>query len=95
MNVGGENVYLIFGADTSSTDLQSWLKNHRKDAQSSSQQSSSQVIQYQDVTQLNVNQQKNAVAISVDGGKADAIQCTYQDNKNTQEDSAQSTNEKE
>ncbi|WP_076431617.1 hypothetical protein [Haladaptatus litoreus] len=95
MDADGDNVYLIFGADTSATDLHPWLKKHKKKLNSSSQQSSSQVIQYQDVTQLNVNQQKNAVAISIDGGKADAIQRTYQNNENTQAGSAESINAKE
>ncbi|WP_458187643.1 hypothetical protein [Haladaptatus sp. NG-WS-4] len=52
------------------------------------------MIQYQDVQQLNVNQQGNAVAISIDGGKAEAIQHTYQDNTNTQTGVAESVNVK-
>ncbi|WP_435159341.1 hypothetical protein [Haladaptatus sp. DFWS20] len=91
-NADGKNVYLVFGADTSSTDLKSWLKNHKGDLQSNSQKSYSRVVQYQNVDQLNVNQQENAVAISIDGGMADAIQRTYQNNKNTQAGDAQSIN---
>ncbi|SIQ67167.1 hypothetical protein SAMN05421858_0029 [Haladaptatus litoreus] len=92
-NANGEDVYLVFGADTSS-DLESWLENRAGDLQSSSQESNSEVIQYQDVNQLNVNQQENAVAISIDGGQADAIQRTYQYNTNTQKGDAQSINAK-
>ncbi|GAA5058848.1 hypothetical protein GCM10025751_42410 [Haladaptatus pallidirubidus] len=89
----GQNVYLLFGVDTEE-DLESWLENQNGDAKSSSQDSSSEVIQYQDVDQLNVNQQENAVAISIDGGQADAIQRAYQTNANTQDGDAQSINAK-
>ncbi|WP_049971887.1 hypothetical protein [Haladaptatus cibarius] len=92
-NANGEDVYLVFGADTSS-DLESWLADRAGDLQSSSQESNSEVIQYQDVNQLNVNQQENAVAISIDGGQADAIQRTYQNNTNTQKGDAESINAK-
>lgn len=92
MDADGDSVYLVFGADTSSTGLDSWVEKHKGDIKKKSQQSSSSVIQYQDVTQLNVNQQKNAVAISIDGGDAEAIQNTYQNNQNTQAGSAQSIN---
>ena len=88
----GEDVYLIFGVDTSSTDLDSWLKDHKHDVHSTSQKSSSEVIQYQDVNQLNVNQHGAAVAISIDGGDANAIQRAQQANNNTQDGSAQSIN---
>ncbi|GKZ13212.1 hypothetical protein HAL_10930 [Haladaptatus sp. T7] len=90
----GDNVYLIFGVDTDSTDLESWLADHKNDLQTSSQESSSEVIQYQEVSQLNVNQQKYAVAISIDGGEADAIQRTYQNNQNVQAGKAWSKNAK-
>ncbi|WP_266079703.1 hypothetical protein [Haladaptatus caseinilyticus] len=88
----GDSVYLVFGADTSESDLESWLQDRMGDIQSSSQESSSEVVQYQDVDQLNVNQQENAVAIAINGGEADAIQRTYQYNTNTQEGNAQSIN---
>ncbi len=92
IHADGEDVYLIFGVDTDSTDLESWLADHKGDVQASSQESSSDVIQYQDVSQLNVNQQKKAIAISIDGGSASAIQRTYQHNKNEQEGNAWSVN---
>jgi hypothetical protein len=91
-DAAGESVYLVFGADTSSVELESWLENNKSDLAASSQESSSKVIQYQDVDQLNVNQQDNAVAIAIDGGDAEAIQRAYQDNKNLQAGSAQSVN---
>ncbi len=89
-DANGQDVFLLFGVDTSETDLESWLKSREGDIQS--QESSSEVIQYQDVEQLNVNQQENAIAISLDGGEADAIQRTYQNNTNTQVGEAESVN---
>ncbi|WP_227356833.1 hypothetical protein [Haladaptatus salinisoli] len=94
VHANGDDVYIVFGADTSSTDLKSWVEEYKNKAKTSSQESSSQVLQYQDVQQLNVNQQGNSVAISIDGGKAEAIQRTYQDNTNTQTGVAQSVNAK-
>ncbi|WP_227357536.1 hypothetical protein [Haladaptatus salinisoli] len=92
-HVDGDDIFLVFGADTSSTDLESWVENNKCDIKANSQQSSAEVIQFQDVSQLNITQQGVAVAISIDGGEADAIQRTYQNNENTQAGSAQSINE--
>ncbi|WP_458207687.1 hypothetical protein [Haladaptatus sp. NG-SE-30] len=94
VHANGDDVYVVFGADTSSTDLETWVDEYQNQVGTSSQESSSQVIQYQDVQQLNINQQGSAVAISIDGGKAEAIQRTYQDNTNTQTGVAQSVNAK-
>ncbi|WP_458205623.1 hypothetical protein [Haladaptatus sp. NG-SE-30] len=92
MDVDGDSVYLLFGLDTSSTDLESWVEDNKGNLNAKSQQASSEVIQYQNVSQLNVNQQSNAVSISINGGQAEAIQRTYQNNENTQAGSAQSIN---
>lgn len=92
MDADGDSVYLLFGVDASSTDLESWVENHKGEIKAKSQQSSSEVIQYQNVSQLNVSQQRNAVSIAINGGKAEAIQRTYQNNENTQAGSAQSIN---
>ncbi len=94
VHADGDDVYLIFGVDTEDIDLESWLADHKDDVHASSQESSSEVIQYQDVSQLNVNQQENAIAISIDGGEADAIQRTYQNNQNVQAGKAVSKNAK-
>ncbi|XVH33616.1 hypothetical protein ACNS7O_17010 (plasmid) [Haloferacaceae archaeon DSL9] len=80
----GRCVYLVFGADTASDGLESWVAANANDLRADPGRSSSQVIQYRDVSQLNVNQQENAVAISIDGGDAEAIQGTEQENTNTQ-----------
>lgn len=94
VQANGDDVYLVFGADTSKMDLETWVEQHKNGVQTSSQESSSEVIQYQDVDQLNVNQQGNATAISINGGKAEAIQRTFQENRNTQEGDADSINAK-
>mgnify|MGYP006291816539 CR=1 FL=1 len=92
MHVDGDDIYLVFGADTSAADLDSWVDTHIYDIKATSQQSSTEVIQFQDVSQLNVTQQDVAVSISVDGGEAEAVQRTYQSNENTQAGNAQSIN---
>lgn len=91
-SVDEDDVYLVFGADTSSTDLGSWVEDHVGRIRARSQRSSAPVLQYQDVTQLNVSQRDNAVAVSVDGGRADAIQRAQQSNENTQSGDARSIN---
>lgn len=89
-DVGCDDVYLIFGADSSEDDLNSWVDNHEGEITAGSEESAAQVIQYQDVSQLNVNQQGNAVSIAIDGGEAAAVQQSDQDNSNSQEGSAES-----
>lgn len=91
-DVDGDSVYLIFGADTAKDDLDSWVGDHRDTIAAGSQDSTAQVIQYQNVSQLNVNQQGNAVSIAIDGGEATASQQTDQNNSNTQDGSAESIN---
>jgi hypothetical protein len=92
MNVDGDDLYLIFGADTSVDDLDSWVEKHIFDIKANTQQSSTEVMQFQDVSQLNVTLQGAAVSISIDGGEANATQRTYQSNENTQIGNAQSIN---
>jgi len=96
--VGGEDdesdseqsVYLVFGADVASDDLDQWVEKFKNgyDAQSAE----STVVQYQDVDQLNVNQQGDAVAISIGDSTARAIQQTEQTNTNEQIAVAQAQN---
>lgn len=91
-DVDRDDVYLIFGADSSEEDLESWVDAHEDEIAAESEDSTVQVIQYQDVSQLNVNQQGSAVGIAIDGGEATAVQQSDQDNSNTQEGSAESIN---
>lgn len=81
----GENIYLVFGADTSDSDLDSWLDDHREEMADGN--AGVPYLQYEDVTQVNVTLQGLAVAIAIDGGSAEAIQKTFQQNENFQSDS--------
>ncbi|RRJ29488.1 hypothetical protein [Halocatena pleomorpha] len=81
MDVEGDNVYLVFGADTSSDNLDSWLNKRMDDVSSNS---STPYLRYQDVSQLNVAVRGLAVSISIDGGEAQALQRTIQKNSNFQ-----------
>nr|WP_273737391.1 hypothetical protein [Natrinema soli] len=91
-DVDGDCVYLVFGADSSEDDLDAWVAEHEDEIAEGSQDSTAQVVQYQDISQLNVNQQANAVSIAIDGGEATAIQQADQNNSNTQEGRAESIN---
>jgi PGF-CTERM protein len=90
------DVYLVFGANPADGDLESWVEEHEDQmstgAAGSDGQSDTdaQIIQYQDVDQLNVQQNGNAVAVSIDGGEARAVQRAVQDNYNTQLGEAES-----
>ncbi|NUC73648.1 hypothetical protein HTZ84_15280 [Haloterrigena sp. SYSU A558-1] len=89
-DIDGDSVYLVFGADSSEADLDSWVEAHGDEIAAGSQSSTAQVIQYQDVSQLNVSQQGNAVSIAIDGGEATAAQQADQNNANTQAGNAES-----
>ncbi|ELY55133.1 hypothetical protein [Natronococcus jeotgali] len=90
----GDDLFLVFGADASEKDLGGWVDDHY-DEITGEQDSFGSVIQYQDVDQLNVTQQGNAISIAIDGGEATAIQEAEQDNVNTQAGSATSLNVEE
>ncbi|WP_256393250.1 PGF-CTERM sorting domain-containing protein [Natronoarchaeum rubrum] len=98
-SIGGEDeqtdaeqsVYLVFGADTASEDLDQWVDEFKNG--DGAQVADSTVVQYQDVDQLNVNQQGQAVAISINGGQANAIQQNEQANDNRQIAVAEASNE--
>lgn len=78
----GDRVYLVFGADTGDGSLSEWVAEYRQ--RPTEQRASSEVVQFQDVEQLNVNAQNGSVAVSIDGGDARAIQEGYQSNDNEQ-----------
>ncbi|WP_254524714.1 hypothetical protein [Natrinema caseinilyticum] len=76
----GEELYLVFGADLGDMSLEEYVDQHAGDTADSA----SEVIQYQDVDQVNINEQGSAVSISIDGGDATAIQESNQYNDNVQ-----------
>ena len=80
----GEDLYLVFGADLDGMSLEEYIDAHASEGASADGASQSEVIQYQDVDQVNVNEQGDAVSISIDGGEATAIQEADQLNANAQ-----------
>ncbi|THE63741.1 hypothetical protein D8Y22_17335 [Salinadaptatus halalkaliphilus] len=75
-----EGLYLVFGADLGDMTLDEYIEAHAN----GDQVSDVEVSQYQDVDQVNINQQANATSISIDGGEATAVQEATQLNSNDQ-----------
>ncbi|WP_226007768.1 hypothetical protein [Natrinema salinisoli] len=80
----GEELYLVFGADLGEQSLEEYVDQHAGDTADSA----AEVIQYQDVDQVNINEQGSAVSIAIDGGEATAVQEANQYNDNEQRGSA-------
>ncbi|ELY81159.1 hypothetical protein [Natrinema pallidum] len=76
----GEELYLVFGADLSDQSLEEYVDEHADD----SSNADTEIVQYQDVDQVNINEQGSAVSIAIDGGEATAIQESNQENDNVQ-----------
>ncbi|QLG48674.1 hypothetical protein [Natrinema halophilum] len=76
----GEELYLVFGADLGEQSLEEYVNQHAGD----SADTAAEVVQYQNVDQVNINEQGSAVSISIDGGDATAIQESNQHNDNVQ-----------
>ncbi|OIB59385.1 hypothetical protein BBD46_00125 [Natrialba sp. SSL1] len=74
----GEELYLVFGAELDGMTLDEYIEAH------ASGEADATVNQYQDVDQVNINQQSNATSIAIDGGEATAIQEANQYNDNEQ-----------
>ncbi|RQH00500.1 hypothetical protein [Natrarchaeobius oligotrophus] len=87
----GEELYLVFGADLGDKTLEEYIE----EVASSDQYADAQVNQYQDVDQVNINQQSNAISISIDGGEATAVQESTQYNSNDQFADASAVNVQE
>ncbi|ELY45764.1 PGF-CTERM sorting domain-containing protein [Natronorubrum tibetense] len=91
----GEDVYLVFGVDLGDQSVEEFIDDHVTDnpgEPAADQDTVSEVIQYQDVGQVNINEQGEAVAIAMDGAEATAIQEVNQQNANTQEGVASAEN---
>lgn len=86
----GEDLYLVFGADLENTTLEEYIETHARDEVE--QNATAEVVQYQDVDQVNVNQQGNATSISIDNGTATAVQEANQQNSNSQAGEATAEN---
>ncbi|WP_247728756.1 PGF-CTERM sorting domain-containing protein [Halovivax limisalsi] len=83
----GEDLYLAFGADLGDMSLDEYIEQHAGDGADGTG-SGAQVIQYQDVDQVNVVEEGEAVSVAIGGGNAIAVQDVTQDNANTQDGSA-------
>ena len=91
----GEDVYLVFGVDLGDQSVEEFIDEHVTDnpgEPAADQDTVSEVIQYQDVGQVNINEQGEAVAIAMDGAEATAIQEVNQQNSNTQAADASAEN---
>ncbi|AEH35706.1 hypothetical protein Halxa_1072 [Halopiger xanaduensis SH-6] len=75
-----EGLYLVFGAELGDMTLEEYIEEHA----SGDQMDDVEISQYQDVDQVNINQQENATSISIDGGEATAVQEASQYNDNEQ-----------
>lgn len=94
----GEDLYLAFGADLNGMSLDEYIAAQTDDGASASGDGSgtedaAEVIQYQDVGQVNVVEEGEAVSVAIGGGNAVAIQDVSQQNANTQDGSATATSE--
>ncbi len=92
----GEDLYFVFGADVGDQSLEEYVDEHLSDddnAESEGVNPSSEIVQYQDVSQANVDVQEGAASISIDGGEATAVQESNQVNENTQDGEAISENQ--
>ena len=80
----GEDLYLVFGADLEGMSLEEYIDAHASEELNANQTSNTEIIQHQNVDQVNINEQGEAVSISIDGGEATAIQEANQLNANSQ-----------
>ncbi len=89
-----EELFLVFGADLNGQSLEEYVESYedREPDANPSERNSSSVVQYQDVNQLNLNQEGEAVSIAIDGGQATAIQEVDQQNTNIQDGEAVAEN---
>ncbi|WP_306058686.1 hypothetical protein [Natronococcus wangiae] len=93
----GEELYLVFGADLEDQSLEEFLDAHVANNPGPSiegQEAVSDVVQYQNVKQVNINEQGMATSISIDGGEATAVQEASQLNSNVQEGEATAENDR-
>jgi len=85
----GEGLYLVFGADPGDDmSLEEYIEAHANGEEIAD----TEITQYQDVDQVNINQQSSATSISIDGGEATAVQEANQINDNDQAASASAEN---
>ena len=87
----GEDLYLVFGTDLEGQSLDEFISQQVADDPSAAAESEAvaDVVQYQNVNQVNINEQGGAVSIGIDNGTATAVQDVDQQNLNVQEAEAE------
>ncbi|ELY42069.1 PGF-CTERM sorting domain-containing protein [Natronorubrum sulfidifaciens] len=82
----GEDLYFVFGAELENQSLDEFIETQLADAPDpiTDREEIADVVQYQDVEQVDFNQQGGAISIAIDGGEATAIQEANQQNANSQ-----------
>ncbi|MDS0478497.1 hypothetical protein [Natrinema sp. 1APR25-10V2] len=89
----GEDLYLVFGADLSTQDLDDFIDAHAAgSADAEEQEAIADVISYQNVNQVNIQERGGAVSIAIDNGTATAVQDVDQQNMNVQQGEASAKN---
>ncbi|MFD1563049.1 hypothetical protein ACFR99_05760 [Haloarchaeobius amylolyticus] len=90
----GEDLYLVFGADLGDQSLDEFIEEHvAENPETADQQEAvADVVSYQDVRQVNVNERGAAVSIGIDNGTATAVQDVDQQNMNVQQGEASAEN---
>lgn len=81
----GEDLYFVFGAEDDNKSLDAFLDDHVMNASGpiADQEAVSDVLEYQDIDEVQLDQQGNAISIAIDGGEATAVQEANQQNVNS------------
>ncbi|MFA9424724.1 PGF-CTERM sorting domain-containing protein [Natronorubrum sp. A-ect3] len=82
----GEDLYFVFGAELENQSVDEFIEAQMADAPGpvTDQEEIADIVQYQDVEQVDFNQQGGAISIAIDGGEATAIQEANQQSANSQ-----------
>ncbi len=76
-----EHLYLVFGADVGNQSIAEYVEENNP---TDDDPSAGDVVQYSDVTQVNVDVEGEASSVSIDGGQAVALRDASQQNANSQ-----------
>ncbi len=90
----GEDLYLVFGADLGEQSLGEFIDENIASGPKAAeeQEAIADVITYQNVKQVNIQEEGAAVSIGIDNGTATAVQDVDQQNMNVQQGEASAEN---
>ena len=90
----GEDLYLVFGANLGDQSLEEFIETHvaGNPQAAEDREAIADVITYQNVNQVNINERGAAVSIGIDNGSATAVQDVDQQNMNVQQGEASAEN---